>query len=432
MKIFFTIIFIAVSSAQLLAQTNNSPYSILGIGDIEDSYFNRTSGLANTGIAYRSGRYLINNNPASFSALDNDFFAGEIGGKAKFVNYYGGNVSASANQSFDISFRKIVFGIKPSKHWGSSFGLLPFSTQSYEFNSPLLIGGTSGESANQYFNGSGGLNKIYWANSYEFFHHLSLGVSASYLFGTFKQKIILQDPATQAELASTNNNANLYNVYLDYGVQLYGKLGSKWNYSLGATYANKTKLIADVSQIVLAPDSSQLYQSSYSSSYFNLPVSIGAGIALTYKKKYTFLADYKIQNWQSVKNTQYANNSILNSGGYNYYLQNSSRLSAGVEISNQRTVSMGQYNAIVELMFFQAGFYYTNSYLNVFGQQIKDIGGTFGVGVNSKRTPLAYCLSFQYGVKGVQNVQLIQEKYFGFTLSISYRDYWLTKGRKFF
>jgi hypothetical protein len=93
---------------------------------------------------------------------------------------------------------------------------------------------------------------------------------------------------------------------------------------------------------------------------------------------------------------------------------------------------MGQYNALIELMYFQAGFYYSNSYLNVFDQPLKDIGGTLGIGVNSKRTPLAYSLSFQYGVRGVQSTQLIQERYASFTLSISYRDFWLTKGRKFF
>ncbi len=93
---------------------------------------------------------------------------------------------------------------------------------------------------------------------------------------------------------------------------------------------------------------------------------------------------------------------------------------------------MGQYNALIETSFLQAGFYYANTYLNVYSQPIRDIGGTIGIGVNSKRTALAYTLSFQYGVKGVPSVQLIQEKYASFTLSISYRDFWLTKGRKFF
>jgi hypothetical protein len=74
MKITGIIFLLTVSSLHLAAQTNNSPYSLLGIGDIDNDFYNRTSGLANTGIAYRSDRFLLNNNPASFSALTNQVF----------------------------------------------------------------------------------------------------------------------------------------------------------------------------------------------------------------------------------------------------------------------------------------------------------------------------------------------------------------------
>lgn len=427
MKRTLTIILLSVSFLQVEAQTNNSPYSIFGIGDIEDSYFNRTSGLSNTGIAYRSSRYLINNNPASYSALDNDFFTGEVGGRAKLITYNGANVNTNSNQSFDITFKKVILGIKPSKHWGSSIGLVPFSSQNYEFNSPLSVNGTSGVIANQFFQGSGGINKVYWGNSYEFFHHLSLGVNVSYLFGSLQQKIIIQDP-NQVELVSTNNNVNLTNFYFDYGMQFYGKVGNKWDYVLGATFANKSPLNVEISQTVLNPDSSLLYSNIFPLSTFNLPTSLGAGISLTYNKRYTLLADYKYQGWGSVNNTGYIN-SLLNQTNYmNYSIQNSNKISVGFEMSKKKSI----YNTLVEFAYYQAGFYYSNSYLNVYGQQIRDIGGTLGVGVNSKRTPLAYAFSVQYGVKGVATTQLIQEKYAGFTLSISYRDFWLTKGRKFF
>lgn len=427
MKRTLIIILLSVSFLHIEAQTNNSPYSIFGIGDIEDSYFNRTSGLSNTGIAYRSSRYLINNNPASYSALDNDFFTGEVGGRAKQITYNGANVNTNNNQSFDITFKKVILGIKPSKHWGSSIGLVPYSSQNYEFNSPLSVNGTNGVIANQFFQGSGGINKIYWGNSYEFFHHLSLGVNVSYLFGSLQQKIIIQDP-NQIELVSTNNNVNLTNFYFDYGLQFYGKVGQKWDYVLGATFANKSPLNVEISQTVLNPDSSLLYSNTFPLSTFNLPTSVGAGISLTYNKRYTFLADYKYQGWGSVNNTGYIN-SLLNQTDYmNYSIQNSNRVSVGFEMSKKKSI----YNTLVEFAYYQAGFYYSNSYLNVYGQQIRDIGGTLGVGVNSKRTPLSYTFSVQYGVKGVPNTQLIQEKYAGFTLSISYRDFWLTKGRKFF
>src|SRR5580700_7848417 len=142
MRILGITILLTVSSLHLVAQSNNSPYSILGIGDIDNEYYNRTSGLASTGIAYRSDRFLINNNPASFSALGNQVFFGELGIKGAVIDYYGSGVDPSSNQSSDITFRRLAIAAKILKHWGTSVGLVPFSTVNYEFNSPLTIQGT--------------------------------------------------------------------------------------------------------------------------------------------------------------------------------------------------------------------------------------------------------------------------------------------------
>ncbi len=49
----------------------------MGIGDLDQGFYNRTTGMGETGIAYRSNWYIINNNPASFSALTNQFFTME-------------------------------------------------------------------------------------------------------------------------------------------------------------------------------------------------------------------------------------------------------------------------------------------------------------------------------------------------------------------
>ncbi len=142
---------LTIMSFGVMAQNNFSPYSQLGLGDLEDGYYNRTSGLANTGIAYRSNRFLINNNPASFSALADQYFTMEMALRGQFISYAGQPVAPASTQSGDITFRKLVMGIKPAKHWGSSIGLLPFSTQNYEFNAPYNIQGTASEIANHFY-----------------------------------------------------------------------------------------------------------------------------------------------------------------------------------------------------------------------------------------------------------------------------------------
>src|SRR5260221_14148077 len=78
-----------------MAQGNYAPYSQMGIGDLEDGFYNRTTGLANTGIAYRSNRFLINNNPASFSELANHYFTMETSLRRGFIGFKGTTVDLS-------------------------------------------------------------------------------------------------------------------------------------------------------------------------------------------------------------------------------------------------------------------------------------------------------------------------------------------------
>lgn len=418
LTIFITLL--SISSLGAMAQNNFSPYSQMGIGDLEDGFYNRTSGLSNTGIAYRSNRFLINNNPASFSALTDQYFTVETGIRGSVVNYYGTPVDKAATQSGDITFRKLAMGIKLSKHWGSSIGLVPFSTQNYEFNVPYFLQGSSAEVANQYYQGHGSVNKAYWANSYEFFHHLSIGIDAGYLFGELNQKEILQNPGTGASLTSTTNDIYLNNLYIGYGLQLYGKLGKKWDYSLGATFSNKTDLFASTNRTVLASDSSTLQNQELTQNYLTLPMTYGFGIALTHKQKYTFLADYKHQSWNDV-----AGKNVY--PGKDYTLGNSDKGSFGFEISKKKNF----YNSKVELSYFQTGLYYGNSYLQINGQQIKDKGVTVGFGVNSLKSPLAYNIVLQYGIKGTQANNLIEQRYFNITFVVNYGAIWFTKGKKY-
>ncbi|WP_431215200.1 hypothetical protein ACQ86N_11045 [Puia sp. P3] len=59
------------------------------------------------------------------------------------------------------------------------------------------------------------------------------------------------------------------------------------------------------------------------------------------------------------------------------------------------------------------------------------MGVTAGFGINSLKTPLAYSITFQYGVKGTTKNNLIRENYFNVTFNINYGSIWYTKGKKF-
>ena len=414
MKIFLTILFSVVILLKGAAQNNNSPYSTLGLGDLEDGFVNRTTGLSSTGIAYRHNRNLITNNPAALSALDNQWFAGEIGIKAKFISYSGTPVSSTNSTSSDITFKRFTLVTKLFKHWGSAVGLAPYSTENYEYTGvkPLGYGGDLIPSYNE---GYGGINKVFWSNGYEFFNHLSIGITSSYLFGSINTKNVIQGSPGSAIYLSKNDRTFYSNFYFDYGVQYYTALNKHWDISLGLVYANQGWLNTEHQITVLDIDSVAI-RSKEDVGTFTIPASYGAGISITRNKKYTFLADYRFQEWGS----QRSNTS-------NFTYENSERASVGFEISNKKTA----YNTQFETSFIQAGLYYSKSYLVINGKPIEDMGVTAGFGVNAKRSPLSLNVSLQYGIRGTTDNNLVKENYFGASFIFSYRDFWYTKGRKF-
>ncbi|HEX7457111.1 MAG TPA: hypothetical protein VF301_01630 [Ginsengibacter sp.] len=394
------------------SQNVSSPYSIIGIGDIETSYFNRTSGMANTGIAYRNNKYIILNNPASLSDFQSQLFLVELVGRGKLVNFSGPGITSNTTGK-DFSIERLSLGIRINKWWGSSVGLMPFSTSNYSFSGTTSLQGTATTLPVEY-DGSGGINRYYFANGFRITKNLSVGINTSYLGGSLTQR----DTLLSADLTTgifTTRNIYIRNWYFDYGLQYHIPVSKKWDINIGATYANKTGLRAQTTALVKDEKGDTLSSKILSNNFFTLPNSTGVGIALIKDKKLTFLADYRFQNWTS-----------LNINGSNYSLVNSSRYSAGVEYSQLKQYLGASY----ETFNFQAGAFYNKSYLKIGNEQLTDKGFTLGAGLNSRRSTLSYQLSAEFGVRGSQYTP-VKENYASFTFGLTYKDFWYTKGRKY-
>jgi D-hexose-6-phosphate mutarotase len=62
--------------------------------------------------------------------------------------------------------------------------------------------------------------------------------------------------------------------------------------------------------------------------------------------------------------------------------------------------------------------------------QLKDIGMSFGVGLPLKRTKSSVNVNLEFGKKGTQKENLIQENYTKLSLNFTLHEYWFVK-RKF-
>ena len=399
------------------AQNNTSPYSIVGIGDLEKSSFDRTTGMGHAGISLSSNRYFYQANPASYSALDEHFFYFEVATRFKSVSYAGNPITdLTKNSSNDLQFKKIGLAVKIKPRWAISFGLLPFSTVNYSFTGKKAIQG-SNLFTDAYYQGTGSTNLAYIANSFKLSKNLSVGLQTAYLFGQIDETENLSDQITDSAVV-TNRNISLGNPYVKLGIQYKTKLNSKLDIALGGTISNKTKLKADYALLAKSGNSVLIDNQYYKTNYFTLPVTYTGGVAATLKNAYTFAFDYNYQGWKDIQ-----------AAGISYTLENSRRFSFGTEYSKK-----GSYmNTTYEKYYLQAGLFYSDSYLKIYGQQLKDYGVTIGAGAELSRTALtglAVQAALEIGKRGTTDNGLIRENYTQFNITVSYRDFWFSRKMK--
>jgi hypothetical protein len=398
----------------VFAQNNNSPYSIIGIGSIEHSYFDRTSGMGHSGMSLSSNNFLYNANAASLSALDDKTFHAEISTSAKFINYSGTPISASASASSDLQIKKFSLAIKLKPKWGASFGLLPYSSANYSFYGNKYIFGTY-NSTSAYYQGSGSINQFYFSNGYQLTKRLSLGLQAAYLFGQLTQTENINSGVGLDSALMTTRKIVVGTPYFKPGFQYNSKLNHNWKLFVGGTATFKASMNGDY-KLSVVDGNTTLPTYSGSGQAITIPAQYAGSIAAKLKDQYTFSVDYSFQNWGD-----------LNSKGVNYRLVNSNFFGAGFEFSKKQTFR----DVSFERHFFQIGGFYSNSYLQVNGQPISNYGVTFGGGKNLMRSNLGVQLNMELGVHGTTTAGLIEERYAQVNFILTYRDFWYVKVKKF-
>lgn len=433
MKFFYTIVFASIVSVSF-GQNTSSPYSILGLGDIEKSSFDRTSGVGHSGLAWVSDRFINSSNPASYSFLNDKFFNFEVSARYRSINYSGDPLkNASATQSNDLQFKRISGAIKLKPRLGLGFGITPFSTANYSFFGTRAVQGSGSLLLNTFNEGSGSLNNAFVAVSYLFplkkidlknpkpIPTLSIGAQTNFLFGQFQQKESIFSPLSDSVLV-TNRNTYYNNPQLKGGFVLNYPVNDKWRFSAAATGSLQTTLNSS-EDLTITDGQTQIKKTTTSNANgFTLPNMIGAGIAAVYKNKYTFTADYSRQNWADLRYK-----------GFGYSIVNSERIGAGLQLSNNVDLRGG---GSFEKSFLQVGGFYQNTYLNVNGEPIKDYGVTLGAGVQLFKNvdaagKLALIANIEIGSRGTTNKGLVRENYTQFGLTLSYRDFWFTNVKRY-
>jgi hypothetical protein len=370
--------------------------------------------MANAGVALADGRYVNSSNAASLTVLNEHLYTFEISTRLRQVSYSGANVKAPNNQTFDFGVRKVGIGTRISKKWGSAVGLQPFSSVNYSFIAEKNIQGTSLSNLTMY-DGEGGVNQFYWANGYKLTKNTSLGVTASFLFGSLRQTETIYGGFGLTPSLVTTKNTYLRNYYLNFSIQTGMRISSKWESRFGLTFSPQTDLFAEYTTRVTDEGNVLLKNDAAKNDYYTLPVNITAGAALIKNNSRTFSVSGSYQGWKS-----------LGYRGTNYQLINSSRIMLGYQ--NSKRVR-NFFNREYEKKFFQLGFFAGQSYLKIKNVPLTEFGASIGIGGNSKNGPMGSIIVLEAGRRGASNSDILSENYINLGFTFSYSDFFLSRKR---
>lgn len=408
-KIYFVIICVLSFIVQpLIAQNNtSSPYTRYGYGLVNDAGFGQVKAMGGLSMGLRSNNFINPANPASYTSIDSLTFRMEAGVSFQVSNFSDGEKSQTALDG-NLEYLAMQF---PIKKWVAlSLGLMPYSIVGYNYSmtetAPSSI--TAGSLKTDYtYSGEGGITQLYLGLGFRPFSWFSLGANLQYYFGSIEYSSsasfeeVYVPTIMQRTISVTDLSGN-------FGVQFTIPLKKDMSLTLGGTYQLKSSVNADAEQTVITTDT--VVQNFNNS--FDFPMSFGTGFVFNYLNKLTIGFDYKKEFWSDVeffgeKEFLDRNKFIV---GFEYLPNPNGR-------------------AYFERVYYRFGANLSKSYYTVNGEQLKSLVLSTGWGFPLKKglNPTIMNFTFEYGLNGKVEGNLLREQYFKFILNATINENWFMK-----
>lgn len=410
LKICGLILFVVLSMNSFAQHNTTSPFSRFGIGDVASLGKGRSAAMGGVGIAISTPYSLNSLNPAACGALDSMSFIFEAGINAHFSNFK--NKSLEHNTR-DMNFDYFSMAFPVTNWWRMSLGLNPYSNVGFNMKNTTPFNNDAGnlEYNRQYvFEGSGGVNKAYISQSFIPVKNLFLGVNVSYMFGQItssKTTSFTNEsgfPVSGMLPTQQEREVTIKDMMFDFGAQYKLQLNEKYALSFGTIFAPGKTIDSDLKNTVGSLKDT-------TSVNVELPLKFGGGLGLYINDNITVGFDYTNEQWSKVnplENASYKNNETY---------------ALGFEIiPNKR--SMKSYLGLVS---YRMGVHYTDSYIKIGGNSVKDYGVSFGFGFPLRRSSTYVNLAFDLGRRGSVDKTLIEENYAKISLSFSMFSKWFYK-----
>jgi len=219
---------------------------------------------------------------------------------------------------------------------------------------------------------------------------------------------------------SASEKIQVKGINFEYGLQYRAKIADNYFFNAGLslttgkTYTSKYNYIAVRTSAYEAVDTIS-YAADESAPVF-LPGTYRAGISFGKVKKFTTGFDFVSTSWSKAEIP-----------GYGGYAANTKKFMWGLEIVPDRYSNFNFFKRIE----YRVGAHLGDNYLIINGEQIKEMGATFGLGIPMKKTSLSRANFFFdiTGKKGSEAAGMHDERIITIGASLNLYDWWFIQRR---
>ena len=328
--IYLTLIVLLTALHAAAQNTTNLPTSMYGVGELNASEGGRYAGMGNVGVALNKVGMLNTLNPAAITRMDTTCFTFEVGMAASYARYsflsdHSSNLTGNPN--------RIGLGFRVMKGWYMMAGMAPYSSMGYLIQTEEPVEGLPDEYVYSYFEGNGGMYRLYWSNAFKLTPRFSIGINIGHIRGEVMQS------ETQ-ESATVKYSSKKRAFYAEFGMHYEWWLKENRNLSFGLTLSPAFMIKQENEQTYTNSSTDEDWDESRHGTAQYLPFKVGAGMAYG-TPRWTLTADYSYLDWSrnvsSYTSMRYENQHKLNVGML-YALHprrmRSTELMGGIGLSN--------------------------------------------------------------------------------------------------
>jgi hypothetical protein len=389
----------------VLGQNITSPYSVLGIGDIDTKDAGRYFFAGSSSLARRDPGTYNFSNPASLSGLSYKTILMDVAMRGKVSKFLLPGEDTTSSPTRDLTIKRISLAFKVGERTGMAFGLRSYSSVNYLYRDNLAI--LDGNTAyTKYIEGNGGINQVYFSMGRALSKNFSAGITTALLFGALQRTT--NYVSTDIELDIAKEERDLYTGAFFTGGLQYQSYGNTWKHQIGITGTITTGLKGQLTTTYY--DAGYLIKKTLEDDReFKLPLSAGIGYSAIRKDKIVISAEVRYDHWKRQQvnyNRSYTAPAVRLSGGMEFLFKNP------------------RSNNPSDRPYIGFGLTAENSYLRIRNSKLWDHSVTFGGGFSLTRNFSAYT-GIELGEKGRSSLSQIKEKYTQFVLGIHIKDIWL-------